>query len=214
MSEATVRTATVREATVGEATARTAAVNCADGRPRPSLSLFPPSSFSPVAFLTVALITLGLSLPSCARHGDVIRMSRNVVGGYGPKTGELVLNLEKTVRGDSARYQLFVGWTSYGPVGLERGMESLILTADGERIAFRLPPESRLIRDSNCYGGPCIYEERAYYPVTVDQIRKIAGARRQVTVTLTGTRNTIAREFHEMNFERFQTFVAENVPAP
>jgi hypothetical protein len=64
--------------------------------------------------------------------------------------------------------------------------------------------------DMQCDNGPCVYDDRAYYPVTVQQLKSIAGAR-AVTVEVIGARQRVEREFNEDNFERFKEFVDRHV---
>jgi hypothetical protein len=135
-------------------------------------------------------------------------MPRNVIGGYGI-LGTLVLNVEQTLRGDSASYELFAHYTGQQRVHVQAGA-SLLLTADGQPLRFRTRDEN-IARDMFCpQAGPCIYDDRAYYPATAEQIRAIAAAR-AVLVELVGAARTVDAEFNELNFERFRAFVAEHV---
>ena len=78
-------------------------------------------------------------------------------------------------------------------------------------MTFRVP-KARIIHDWNCdQPGPCSYEDRAYYPATAEQIRKIAGAK-WVSVRVIGSKMSVEREFNEANFDRFRDFVERNVP--
>jgi len=135
-------------------------------------------------------------------------MPRNVIGGYGV-LGNLALNVEKTIRGDNASYELFAHYAGQQRVQIRAG-ESLVLTVDGQPLRFQVRDED-VDRDMFCpESGPCTYDERAYYPATPDQIRAIANAE-TVTVELIGAARTLAAEFNELNFERYRSFVSEHV---
>ena len=140
---------------------------------------------------------------------NVTRMSRNLVGGQHPTTGNLALNIEKTGQGDSARYELFVHWSGLIRINL-KAKESLIITADRQRMVFSAADKDAY-DDMRCEGGPCTYDDRAYYPATPDQLRAIAAAN-QVLVEVVGSRRTIEREFNEDNFDRFREFIAKHLP--
>ena len=139
----------------------------------------------------------------------VVRMSRNMIGGYRPAIGNMVLNVEKTIEGKSARFELFARWTGDARVDVSPG-ESLEIEADGELFKFRVL-ESGIYRDFQCEPR-CIYDDRAYYPASASQVQTIARAK-HVVVRLVGSKRTVEREFNELNFERFREFVQKNVPA-
>lgn len=157
-------------------------------------------------FRSAALMFLLISV-SCARN--VTRMSRNLVGGPTAVAGELSLNVEKKGRGESATYDLFVRWTSNFELDVRPG-QSLFISADGKEIAFTAAED--IYRDSNCDRGPCVYDDRAYYPATAEQIRAVANAK-TVLVQVVGSKQTVSREFTETNFEAFRDFVARHVAA-
>ncbi|MBI4502182.1 MAG: hypothetical protein HY700_13605 [Gemmatimonadetes bacterium] len=136
-------------------------------------------------------------------------MSRNLVGGPQPVSGDLALNVEKAGEGDSARYELFVHWTSNFRVDIKAG-QSLIVSADGREFVFTAAKKD-VRRDSSCDVGPCMYDERAYYPATADQIRAIASAS-DVLVEITGSKRTIQRQYTETNTENFRDFVRKYLP--
>jgi len=144
-----------------------------------------------------------------APERKVYRMSRNVVGGEQPTVGSLTLNVERTVEGTTDRYELFMRWTGAARVDVQPG-ESLVIRADSQEFKFRVL-ESGIYRDFRCDRG-CTYDDRAYYPATAAQVQAIADARR-VTVRLVGSKQTMEREFNEVNFERFREFVAKNSPS-
>lgn len=136
----------------------------------------------------------------------VIRMSRNIVGGYRPEFGNLTLNAERTVEGSTDRYELFARWTGDARVDVQAG-ESLVILADSQEIKLKVL-ESGIYRDFQCERR-CTYDDRAYYPATAAQVEAIANAK-QVTVRLIGSKQTIERGFNEQNFERFREFVQKN----
>jgi hypothetical protein len=144
------------------------------------------------------------SLPAGAQ---VVRMSRNVVGGA-TALGTLVLNVEKTTLGDSSWYELVAWWNGMARVNIETG-ESLTILADRTPLEFSTT-KGNVFSDWQC-DGACIYDDRAYYPASAEQVRAIAAAS-SVTVILRGSRRTVERDFHELNFERFQEFVAAELP--
>lgn len=136
-------------------------------------------------------------------------MSRNVIGGIRAAPGNLTLNVERTIEGSVDRYELFARWTGEARVDVQSG-ESLVITADHQEFKFKVL-ESGIYRDFQCEPR-CIYDDRAYYPATADQIRAIANAKR-VTVRLVGSKQTVERDFNESNFERFRGFLAKNPPS-
>jgi len=145
-----------------------------------------------------------------APQRKVIRMSRNIVGGVRAAPGNLTLNVERTVEGSVDRYELFARWTGEARVDVQSG-ESLVISADGTEFKFKVL-ESGIYRDFQCEPR-CIYDDRAYYPATADQVRSMANAK-QVTVRLIGSKLTVEREFDEANFERFREFLTKNVASP
>src|ERR1044071_2677175 len=142
-----------------------------------------------------------------APERKVIRMSRNIVGGFRPAIGNMTLNVEKTVEGTAEHSELFARWTGDARVDVRSG-ESLIIRADSAEFKFSAP-ESSIYRDFQCEPR-CIYDDRTYYPVTAAQIQSVAKAK-HVTVQLIGSKRTVERDFNELNFERFQEFVAKNM---
>ena len=147
--------------------------------------------------------------PRVAPERKVVRMSRNLIGGFRPAIGNIELNVEKTIEGTSARVELFARWTGDARVDVQPG-ESLVIRADSQEFKFSVP-ESGIYRDFQCEPR-CIYDDRAYYPATATQVRSIASAK-QVTVQLIGSKRTVERDFNELNFERFQEFAQKNLPA-
>jgi hypothetical protein len=156
--------------------------------------------------LTAKILLLSSGLFACS-HGTA-RMGRNVVGGH-PVGGDLALNAEKSGSGDSVRYELFVHWTSNFRIDIKPG-QSLTIIADREQMNFTAAKDD-IRQDSNCEQGPCLYDERAYYPATGDQLRRISEAQ-VVSVEVTGNKRTITREFNYINFDNFRSFVSQNVP--
>src|SRR5207247_2154842 len=149
----------------------------------------------------LSLLVLGASVVACGgQHAEtgarpthkVIRMSHNYVGGQRIIWGSLELNVEKTIEGDSARYELFVRWTGDVEVNIS-SKESLDIAADRERLVFSAPQKA-IYHDMNC-DRRCTYDDRAYYPATAEQIRTIAGAK-SVLVRVVGTKRVIEREFN------------------
>src|SRR5262245_37014022 len=102
------------------------------------------------------LLIAALSVASCAHN--VARMSRNYVGGH-PVGGVLALNIERTNKGDSASYELFLHWHSTFQIDVRQG-PSLTITADHERMTFSVA-KNELIHDMWCDKGPCAYDDRA-----------------------------------------------------
>jgi hypothetical protein len=145
---------------------------------------------------------------SAACSHSTTRMGRNVVGGH-PVGGDLALSAEKTGTGDTARYELFVHWTSNFRLDIKEG-QSLTVMADREEMTFSAAKKD-IRQDSDCEQGPCVYDERAYYPVSADQLRRIAAAQ-DVTVEVTGHKRSVTRDFDYINFDNFREFVARNVP--
>lgn len=153
------------------------------------------------------LLILLLVVAACARRG-VTRMAPNYVGSRQPLGGNLELNVERSGQGDTAHYDLFVHWTGLYRIDL-RGGQSLVVTVDSQRTVYSAG-EKDVYNDMQCGNGPCLYDDRAYYPVTVQQLRAIARAR-VVTVEVIGARQRVERDFNEDNFERFRAFVDEHV---
>lgn len=168
---------------------------------------------STISALFAALLLAGCAgqaaQPGVQPERKVVRMSRNIIGGHRPAFGNMVLNVEKTIEGKSQRYDLFARWTGDARVDVSPG-ESLVVEADGQEFKFRVL-ESGIYRDFQCEPR-CIYDDRAYYSATAAQVRAIANAK-HVTVRLVGSKRTVEREFNALNFERFQEFVAKNIPA-
>jgi hypothetical protein len=135
-------------------------------------------------------------------------MGRNVIGGH-PVGGDLALNAEKSGTGDAARFELFVHWTSNFRLDIKPG-QSLTVLADHEQMNFSAA-EKDVRQDSNCDQGPCVYDERAYYHVTGEQLRRIADAQ-SVSVEVSGKKRSISRDFNYINFDNFKDFVSRNVP--
>ena len=160
-----------------------------------------------MTYLRFVVILFVLATAACARN--VTRMSRNLVGGPQPARGDLSLNVEKTGKGDSARYDLFVRWTSSFRLDVQPG-KSLFISADGRELAFTAAED--IYHDSDCTNGPCVYDDRAYYPATAEQIRRIANAT-AVLVQVVGSKQTVSREFNETNFEAFRNFIARHIAA-
>jgi hypothetical protein len=140
----------------------------------------------------------------------VIRMPRNIVGGLQPATGNLTLNAERTIEGSSDRFELFARWSGEARVDVQSG-ESLVIAADSQEFRFKVL-ESGIYRDFQCEPR-CIYDDRAYYPATREQVEAIANAK-HVTVRLVGSKQTVERDFNEVNFERFREFMARNAAPP
>jgi hypothetical protein len=157
---------------------------------------------TPIRF---TLLLLVLTSISCAHN--VTRMSRNLVGGPQPTRGDLSLNVEKTGKGESATYDLFVRWFSTFRLDVQPG-KSLFISADGKEMAFTAAAD--IYHDSDCGRGPCVYEDRAYYPATAEQIRTISNAA-SVLVQVVGSKQTVSREFNETNFEAFRNFVSRHL---
>ncbi|MSR06306.1 MAG: hypothetical protein EXR93_04440 [Gemmatimonadetes bacterium] len=169
--------------------------------------------FATSALFVIALVA-GCAPSRTAQPGvqperKVVRMSRNIIGGYRPAFGNMVLNVETTIEGPARRYELFARWTGDARVDVSPG-ESLVVEADGQEFKFRVP-ESGIYRDFSCEPR-CIYDDRAYYSATAAHVQAIANAKR-VVVRLVGSKRTVEREFNELNFERFREFVQKNVPA-
>jgi hypothetical protein len=155
-----------------------------------------------------ALLALVLA-PLAACSHNTTRLGRNVVGGH-PVVGDLALNVEKTGAADSARYELFVHWTSdFFSLDIKEG-QSLTVTADREQMSFSASKKD-ILQNYDCENPRCTYDERAYYPVSASQLRKIADAH-NVTVEVTGHQRSITRDFNDINFDKFRDFVARNVP--
>jgi len=140
----------------------------------------------------------------------VIRMPRNIIGGFQPAFGNLTLNAERTIEGSSDRYELFARWSGEARVDVQSG-ESLVIAADSQEFKFKVL-ESGIYRDFQCEPR-CTYDDRAYYPATRAQLEAIANAN-QVTVRLVGSKQTVERDFNQVNFERFREFVARNAAPP
>lgn len=167
----------------------------------------------------VGLLLVGVLGAGCAGQAarqelppqrKVIRMSRNIVGGYRAAFGNLTLNVERTVDGSTDRYELFARWSGDARVDVLAG-ESLVIVADGQEFKFKVL-ESGIYRDFQCERR-CTYDDRAYYPATAAQVQAIANAK-QVTVRLIGSKQTVERDFNELNFERFREFVQKNTATP
>ena len=154
---------------------------------------------------TVPALLLLTVVGACAHN--TTRMSRNLVGGH-PVGGDLSLTAEKKGDGDSATYELFVHWTSNFRVNVQPG-PSLTIIADRQTMTFSANSKD-IYHDSSCEQGPCLYDDRAYYPATAAEIRTIAQAS-QVLVEVTGSKRTVQRDFTETNFDNFRGFVAKNV---
>lgn len=140
----------------------------------------------------------------------VIRMPRNIVGGFRRAVGNLTLNAERTVEGTLDRYELFARWTGEARVDVQSG-ESLVIAADSQEFKFKVL-ESGIYRDFQCEPR-CTYDDRAYYPATREQVEVIANAK-HVTVRLVGSKQTVERDFNEVNFERFREFMTKNAAPP
>jgi hypothetical protein len=160
-----------------------------------------------MTYFRFVVLALALATAACARN--VTRMSRNLVGGPQPSRGDLSLNVEKTGKDDSASYDLFVRWTSNFRLDVQPG-KSLFISADGKELVFTAAED--IYHDSECTNGPCVYDDRAYYPATAEQIRTIANAR-AVLVQVVGSKQTVSRDFNETNFEAFRNFVARHIAA-
>jgi hypothetical protein len=162
-----------------------------------------------VKTLRASLAFLLLAAAAACAH-NTTRMSRNLVGGH-PVGGDLSLTAEKKGDGDSASFELFVHWTSNFRVNVQPG-PSLTIIADRQTMTFSANSKD-IYHDSSCEQGPCLYDDRAYYPATAAEIRTIAQASR-VMVELTGSKRTVQRDFTETNFDNFRDFVARHVPGP
>ena len=86
--------------------------------------------------------------------------------------------------------------------------ESLVLKVDDELIKFTSPSGSRYNRDLlkgvAAIGGGSIYEE-AHYPITVEQIKQLAYAKK-VEVRVYGSKGYVTREFNSDYFESIKAY--------
>lgn len=118
-----------------------------------------------------------------------------------------LLNLQRYSAADgSVSFDLVVG--SVGAKGdflfIQPG-ESLIVSADGVRMAFSVTLESIHRETDKTYGNA---REIAWYSATADQIRAIANAR-DVQVLVRGNHKVSEHQFTEANFVHFRRFVSE-----
>lgn len=112
------------------------------------------------------------------------------------------------VKGDSIGTTLAVilhyeGWVFVNPG------ESLVLLVDGEKMPFVSPNGSTHNREllkglAGAIGGVRVREE-AHYPITVDQIKKLAYAK-DVKVRIYGSQGNVTREFNEDYFESLRAY--------
>ena len=86
--------------------------------------------------------------------------------------------------------------------------ESLVFTADGERIALSGPgsQSSRTVVTQ----PPIWFNEVGLYHISADDLRRLAAAR-QLQLRLAGRKSVIENAFSPLNQERLRAFVAANV---
>ncbi len=136
-----------------------------------------------------------------------------------PSAGELdgapVLSLSQAfievftdIKGESIGTTLAVILHYEGWVFINPG-ESLVLLVDGEKMTFVSPNGSVYNRGllqglAGAVGGTRIREE-AHYPITVDQIKKLAYAK-EVKVRIYGRKGHVTREFSEDYFESLRAY--------
>jgi len=172
---------------------------------------------------TASLLCLFVVLSGCVpRYGvktfrddfeglTVHRMSGNVLDDPGRGGEWIELNAElRRVRGSDAPrlgmallYRDSHRWL-YVPAG-----ETLLILADGERIALRGQGSSRSRRKAHLRG----VEERAVYGISAEHFRRIAGAD-TVRVRILGRREYVERGFGEANRQRMREFVATHLDPP
>lgn len=137
-----------------------------------------------------------------------VRLDLNTLGGGCIYCGSIELNIMKFTRGGSARpaYELVVDYDGSEWLFIDRG-QSLTLNVDGDLMRFTSDRGSSPYRDVG-YGGKV--RETAYYPVTVEELRRIANAS-VIHVRVDGSSYYAVREFGPENFENFKRFIAEHV---
>ncbi len=141
----------------------------------------------------------------------VHRMRGNVLDDPGRGGEWIELNAElRRVRGSDAPqlgmallYRDSHRWL-HVPAG-----ETLLILADGERIALRGQGSSRSRRKAHLRG----VEERAVYGISAEHVRRIAGAD-TVRVRILGRREYVERSFGEANRQRIREFVATHLDPP
>lgn len=97
----------------------------------------------------------------------------------------------------------YEGWVFINPG------ESLVLLVDGEKMPFVSPSGSAYNRGvlkglAGAVGGIRVREE-AHYPITVEQIKKLAYAQ-DVKVRIYGSQGNVTREFNEDYFESLRAY--------
>lgn len=86
--------------------------------------------------------------------------------------------------------------------------ESLIMIADGERLVFRSPNGSSFNRTTlgGMYASLGVFvREEAHYPITVEQIKKLAQAK-DIKVAVYGSKQSVERQMNEDHIESIRNF--------
>jgi hypothetical protein len=130
------------------------------------------------------------------------------------RTGTVVLqpcgtvNPEKVVRNDSIFYNLVVDCWSDEYYEINTG-RSLLMSLDGLVISFDSPEGGANNKSfsSSKWGR---YSEKAWYPVTAEDLKKIASSKK-VLLRIKGLKRELLGEYEPDGFENFKQFVKEQV---
>lgn len=159
-----------------------------------------------------------LTLPSCVTYAvDEIRPDYDGTVVYRTRGNSLfkfsdyahtALNVQATTGpGGTTSYALVFGYSADSWMFVKAG-ESLVMSIDGERVAFRSARGSEGNRDA--HGGGV--SERAWYPISQEGLRQIAQAS-EVKFKVRGSKGYLELSFGEGNFDHFRRFVAEYASA-
>ncbi len=126
------------------------------------------------------------------------------------KTGALglqpcgTLNPEKIVKDGKVSYNLIIDFWTNNWLEIQPG-KSLLVSVDGKSTTFESAEGSGTNRGylSNKYGK---YTEKAWYPCTAEDLKKIAGGQR-IILKIKGLKWEQFAEFDPEGFANFQEFV-------
>jgi len=135
------------------------------------------------------------------------RMSGNYLTDTYNVSNSAWLNVQKyKSKNDVISYHLIIEYWDSKWLFIGEG-ESLVLLVDGERIGFT-GEGSKQFREveSGTYGVAS--KEKAFYSVTVEQLRKISNAK-EVKIKIQGSTSFATREFSKENFQNIRRFILE-----